>query len=49
MYNSTYQNSLILTMQYLKLKTRLDSSVLIGELIKTEHLIMDNSNLDLIN
>lgn len=36
-------------MDYLKLKTRLDSAVIVGELIKTEHLISNNTSIELIN
>ncbi|CAD8105697.1 unnamed protein product [Paramecium primaurelia] len=49
LYNSQYQSSLILTMKYLKLKSRLDSAVIVGEVIKTEHLIKNNSAIDYIN
>lgn len=36
-------------MQYLKLKSRLDSAVVIGEVMKTEHLINNNSAIEYIN
>lgn len=36
-------------MQFLKLKTRLDCTVLFGELIKTEHLIKNNTDLNFTN
>ncbi|CAK63938.1 unnamed protein product (macronuclear) [Paramecium tetraurelia] len=49
LYNSQYQSSLILTMKYLKLKSRLDSAVIVGEVMKTEHIIKNNSAIDYIN
>ncbi|CAD8122598.1 unnamed protein product [Paramecium sonneborni] len=49
LYNSQYQSSLILTMKYLKLKSRLDSAVIVGEVIKTEHLIQNNTSIEYIN
>lgn len=36
-------------MKYLKLKSRLDSIVIFGEIIKTEHLLKNNSNINFIN
>lgn len=36
LYNYKYKDSLILTMNYLRLKSRLDSTILIGKLVKTE-------------
>lgn len=36
-------------MKYLKLKCRTDSAVMIGEMIKTEHLIKNNTSMNFIN
>lgn len=36
-------------MKYLKLKSRLDSNIIFGEIIKTEHIIKNNSNINFIN
>ncbi|CAD8118884.1 unnamed protein product [Paramecium sonneborni] len=47
--NNQYENSLILAMKYLNLKSRLDSTIIIGEVIKTEHLMKNNTNIELIN
>ncbi|CAK61666.1 unnamed protein product (macronuclear) [Paramecium tetraurelia] len=49
LYNSQYQSSLILTMKYLKLKSRLDSAVIVGEVMKTEYLIQNNTAIEYIN
>lgn len=36
-------------MKYLKLKCRVDSAVIIGEMMKTEHLIKNNTSMNFIN
>ncbi|CAK70622.1 unnamed protein product (macronuclear) [Paramecium tetraurelia] len=41
-YYNNYKNSLLMTMNYIKFKKLFDSSILLGELIKTEHLIPSN-------
>ncbi|CAD8096822.1 unnamed protein product [Paramecium sonneborni] len=41
-YYDNYKNSLLMTMNYIKFKKLFDSSILLGELIKTEHLIPSN-------
>ena len=38
-YYDNYKHSLLMTMNYIKFKKLFDSSILLGELIKTEHLI----------
>ncbi|CAD8054687.1 unnamed protein product [Paramecium primaurelia] len=41
-YYNNYKHSLLMTMNYIKFKKLFDSSILLGELIKTEHLIPSN-------
>ncbi|CAD8091553.1 unnamed protein product [Paramecium primaurelia] len=41
-YYDNYKHSLLMTMNYIKFKKLFDSSILFGELIKTEHLIPSN-------
>lgn len=36
-------------MKYLKLKSRLDSTIIVGEIMKTEHLLKNNSDINFIN
>lgn len=41
-YYYKYKSSLLMTMNYIKFKKLFDSSILLGELIKTEHLMPSN-------